>query len=478
MKYWNILIFFAISIGSCTSTRKKTPNVVLIYMDDMGYGDLSVYGALGHITPNLDEMARNGMRFTNFLAPQAVSTASRAGLLTGCYPNRVGMAGALFPNSSNGINTEETTVAEMFKQKGYITAIFGKWHLGDQKEFLPLQHGFDEYLGIPYSNDMWPYDYQGKKENLSKFQETCPPLPLINGNKKIGEINTIEDQANLTRLFTEKAIEFIKKNKTKSFFLYLPHPMPHVPIAASERFKEKSKSGVYGDVIMEIDWSVGEIIRTLKETGLAPNTLVIFTSDNGPWRNFGNHAGSSGGLREAKQTIFEGGQRVPCLMMWKERIHKGIICNKLSSTIDLLPTLATICDLQLPKNKIDGVDISDLLLGKIDFSPRRNFYYYFNQNSLKAVRRDEWKLILPHPSKTDELNIPGKDGLPGKISQVSIPLALYDLRHDPSERYDLQELYPEIVEELQNLATKAREDLGDDLTGAKGKYRRKAGYIN
>lgn len=474
-KYWNFLMSFALGFSACTTVENNSPNVVLIYMDDMGYGDISSYGALGYNTPNLDEMARNGMRFTNFLAPQAVCTASRAGLLTGCYPNRIGMAGALFPNSPKGLNPEETTLAEMFKQKGYSTAIFGKWHLGDQKEFLPLQHGFDEYVGIPYSNDMWPYDYLGKKENLTKFQENCPPLPLIKGNEKVSEVSTMEDQSQLTRLFTENATDFIKKNKEKPFFLYLPHPMPHVPIAASDRFKGKSKSGVYGDVIMEIDWSVGEIIRTLKEEGLDSNTLVIFTSDNGPWRNFGNHAGSSGGLREAKQTVFEGGQRVPCLMMWKGNFQEGSICNKLSSSIDLLPTLAAICDLQLPENKIDGVNISDLLKGKNDVSPRQYFYYYYNQNSLKAVRRDEWKLILPHPSKTDELDIPGKDGLPGNTSQVYVPMALYDLRHDPSERYDVQELYPEIMKELQNLAETAREDLGDDLTERKGINRRSAG---
>lgn len=475
--YWIILLSFTLRISTCTATENNSPNVVLIYMDDMGYGDLSVFGALRHTTPNLDEMARNGMRFTNFLAPQAVCTASRAGLLTGCYPNRIGMAGALFPNSPKGLNPEETTLAEMFKQKGYSTAIFGKWHLGDQKEFLPLQHGFDEYVGIPYSNDMWPFDYLGKKYNLTKFQESCPPLPIIYGNEKKGEINTMDDQSQLTRIFTDNATDFIKRNTEKPFFLYLPHPMPHVPIAASDRFRGKSKSGVYGDVIMEIDWSVGEIIRTLKEEGLDSNTLVIFTSDNGPWRNFGNHAGSSCGLREAKQTVFEGGLRVPCIMMWKGKVTEGIICNKLSSSIDILPTLANICDLQLPENRIDGVDLFNLLKGKNDVSPRKHFYYYYNQNSLKAVRLDDWKLILPHPSKTDELDVPGKDGLPGRTSQISVPLGLYDLRHDPSERYDVQELYPEIVEELQKLADSARQDLGDDLTEAKGKNRRVPGFI-
>ncbi|HUX56465.1 MAG TPA: sulfatase [Bacteroidales bacterium] len=479
IKSRNILSFLALScLGAGTiSAKEKSPNVVLVLMDDLGYGDLSCYGALEYKTPNLDDMAKNGMRFTNYLAPQAVSSASRAGLLTGCYPNRVGISGALFPSSKRGLNPSETTLAELFKQKGYSTAIFGKWHLGDQKEFLPLQQGFDEYFGLPYSNDMWPFNYVGGKAEPNTFQYDCIPLPIISGNQKVGEISTLKDQSLLTRMYTEHAIQFIKKNKEKPFFLYLAHSMPHVPIAASEKFKGKSNAGVYGDVMMEMDWSVGEIIKTLKEEGIESNTLIIFTSDNGPWRNFGNHAGSSGGLREAKQTVFEGGQRIPCIMMWEGHIPEGVVCNKLSSSIDLLPTLAAVCELQLPENKIDGLNILDLLKGNTNVSPRRYFYYYYDENSLKAVRRDEWKLVLPHPSITYEKDIPGKDGLPGKVSKISISLALYNLRQDPSERYDVKELYPEIMEELQKVAEWAREDLGDDLTGIKGKNRRPAGMI-
>lgn len=479
MKNRNILFFSALSCLSAgnISAQVKYPNVVLILMDDLGYGDLSCYGALQYKTQNLDEMAKDGMRFTNYLAPSAVCSASRAGLLTGCYPNRIGISGALNPNSKKGLNPEETTMAELFKQKGYSTAIFGKWHLGHLKEFLPLQQGFDEYFGLPYSNDMWPYDYFGQKAEPNTPQYNYPPLQLINGTEKVGEIKTMEDQSQLTRLYTEHAIQFIKKNKRKPFFLYLPHSMPHVPIAASEKFRGKSNAGVWGDVMMEIDWSVGQILQTLKEEGMESNTLVIFTSDNGPWRKFGNHAGSTGGLREAKMTVFEGGQRVPCLMRWKGHIPEGVVCNKLSSSIDLLPTFAAICGLKMPENKIDGVDITDLLKGKTDVSPRRYFYYYYDENSLKAVRRDDWKLVLPHPSITYEKNIPGKDGHPGDVSRVTFPLALYDLRQDPSERYDVQKSYPEIMVELQKVAEKAREDLGDNLTGIKGKNRRPAGMI-
>jgi len=460
-----------------THAHEKKPNVVLFLMDDMGYGDLSCYGALQYKTPNLDGMAKEGIRFTNYLSPQAVCSASRAGLLTGCYPNRVGISGALFPNSKKGLNPSETTLAELFKQKGYSTAIFGKWHLGDNKAFLPLQHGFDEYFGLPYSNDMWPYNYLGQNPEPNTFQATCIPLPILNGNEKVGEIKTMEDQSQLTTVYTEHAVKFIKSNKNKSFFLYLPHSMPHTPIAASAKFRGKSGAGLYGDVMMEIDWSVGQILKTLKEEGLDDNTLIIFTSDNGPWRNFGNHAGSSGGFREAKQTVFEGGLRVPCLMRWKGQITEGTVCNKLSSSIDLLPTLASICGLETPENKIDGVNIADLIKGKTDVNPRRYFYYYYDENSLKAVRRDDWKLVLPHPSKTYEKDLPGKDGLPGKVSQTTFPLALYDLRQDPAERYDVKDSYPEILEELQKVAETAREDMGDDLTGNKGKNRRLAGMI-
>ncbi len=475
-KILSLLVLGSLVLSS-VSAQVKSPNVVIILMDDMGYGDMSCFGALNYTTPNMDKIAKEGMRFTNYLAPQAVCTASRAGLLTGCYPNRIGMAGALFPNSPKGLNPEETTLAELFKQKSYATAVFGKWHLGDHKEFLPLQQGFDEYFGLPYSNDMWPFDYLGHKAEPNSFQAKCPPLPLINGNDKVGEIKTMEDQANLTRLYTEHAIQFIKRNKDKPFFLYIPQSMPHTPIAASKKFKGKSDAGLYGDMVMELDWSVGQVLKTITEEGLDQNTLVIVTSDNGPWRNFGNWAGSSGGLREAKMTVFEGGQRVPCLMMWKGQIPEGMVCNKLSSSIDLLPTLASICGLKTPKNKIDGVNITDLLKGKTDVNPRKYFYYYYDANSLKAVRRDDWKLVLPHPSKTYEKDVSGHDGHPGKTTHVTFPLALYDLRQDPGERYDVQTLYPEIMEELRKVAEKAREDMGDDLTDRKGKNRRPAGMI-
>jgi arylsulfatase len=366
--------------------KPKTPNIVLIFMDDLGYGDIGANGATNYQTPNIDKMASEGIRFTNFLAAQAVCSASRAALLTGCYPNRIGFSGALAPTSTIGINANETTLAEVLKEKGYKTAIYGKWHLGHQKQFLPLQHGFDEYFGLPYSNDMWPVDYDGSPAPEGHFKKKAyPTLPLIQNNERIEDITTLEQQGMLTSRYTEKAVDFIKRNKNNPFFLYLPHSMPHVPINASPRFRGKSQQGLYGDVIMEIDWSIGEVLKALKANGLDKNTLVIVTSDNGPWLNYGNHAGSSGGYREGKGTSYEGGQRVPCVMRWKGTMPEGLVCNKLSSTIDLLPTIAKFCQAKLPSNKIDGLDISELLKGNLSAEPRKSFYYYY--------RKTLWKLF-------------------------------------------------------------------------------------
>ena len=487
--YSSLIIFFLtlIVVGSSfiiktdffAERKKDTPNIVLIFMDDLGYGDLSSYGATDYRTPNLDRMAAEGVRFTHFLAAQAVCSASRSALLTGCYPNRVGFSSALFPASKVGINADEMTLAELLKQKNYATAIFGKWHLGDNKKFLPLQHGFDEYFGIPYSNDMWPVWYDGKPaspEQKGKYQ--FPPLPLIEGNEKIGEVKTLDDQALLTKRLTERATDFIKKNKKKPFFLYVPHPMPHVPINASPAFKGKSKQGLYGDVMMEMDWSVGEILKTLKDYGLDKNTLVIFTSDNGPWLNFGNHAGSSGGLREGKGVSFEGGLRVPCLMRWKGTVPEGLVCNQLTSTIDILPTIAALCDVQLPKNPIDGVNMLPILRGDMENQPRTYFYYYYRRNDLQAVRKDHWKLVLPHKGRSYIGQLPGIDGFPGTAREdISHPQGLYDLLRDPAEAYDVQKLYPEILAELLNVAETAREDLGDDITKREGKNRRPSGKL-
>ncbi len=461
--------------------KQSTPNIILILMDDMGYGDIGRTSANQYETPNLNRLANQGMQFTWYYCPQAVSSASRAGLLTGCYPNRVGISGALMPWAQNGINADETTIAEVLKTKGYHTGIIGKWHLGHHPQFLPLQHGFDEYFGLPYSNDMWPVDFDGvpmRLKDTTSNKMKYPALPLIDGNEKVGEVVDLSGQDKLTTQYTERAVRFIEQHKKEHFFLYLPHSMVHIPLGVSDKFRGKSKQGFYGDVMMEVDWSIGEILNALTRSGLEKNTLVIFTSDNGPWLNFGNHAGSTGGLREGKGTSWEGGQRVPCIMRWPGVIPQGEICNQLASSIDILPTLAAITGADLPKNKIDGVNIFPLMVGNKSASPRHEFYYYYEQNSLEAVQRDFWKLVLPHKSRTYRNMKPGFDGWPGPTGTETIKEPeLYDLRRDPGEWYNVATFYPEKVKELEALAEEARKDLGDNLTNNPGMNRRKAGSV-
>lgn len=474
-----ILLAMLLTVPAAYRQKEATgPNIIILFMDDMGYGDLSCYGALDILTPHLDRMAAQGVRLTNFLSGQAVCSASRAALLTGCYPNRIGITGALFPGSPIGLSSDETTIAEMLKQKKYATGIFGKWHLGDAVPFLPTRHGFDTYLGIPYSNDMWPVDVYALPAGASK-KSTYPPLPLIRNESPVDTIDNMEDQAMLTALLTDEAIRFIRENKQKPFFAYIPYPMPHVPINATAAFRGKSRQGVYGDVIQEADHHIGRILSVLKQEGLEENTIVIFTSDNGPWLNYGNHAGSSGGFREGKGTTFEGGQRVPCIVQWKGHLPEGIVSNQLCSAIDLLPTLAFYTGCALPRQKIDGVDLHQLLEGDATTSPRRTFLYYYRRNALEAVRRDNWKLVFPHASRSYAGQAPGVHGAPGPAPEnVEMPKALYDLRRDPGETYDVQQSYPEIVAELEQLAATARKELGDDLQEITGKANRQPGRFH
>ncbi len=455
------------------------PNIVLVFMDDLGYGDLSCYGATGYTTPHLDRMATEGMRFTNFLTAQAVCSASRAALLTGCYPNRIGFSGALWPHARIGIADSETTLAEILRPLGYATAAFGKWHLGSETRFLPLQHGFDEYTGLPFSNDMWPVWYDGTPAGTRGPKSNFPPLPLLSGNDTAGYIQTLEQQGTLTHLYTDKAVDFIRRHKDRPFFLYLPHSMPHVPIAVSPPYAGKSGKGLWADLMMEIDDSIGRILETLRQEGLDDNTLVIFTSDNGPWLNFGNHAGSSGGFREGKGTSFEGGHRVPALFRWPGRIPAGTVRNQLWTTIDILPTIAELTGAKLPDLPIDGISFAHALTDLENTDSRRYFAYYYRRNSLEAVRKDHWKLVFTHPGRTFEGYLPGNDGFPGPSPEDHIVhQALYDLRRDPAERYDVQLLYPDVVRELVSYADSVRADLGDDLTKQEGTGRRPIGRIS
>jgi arylsulfatase A-like enzyme len=433
----------------------RPPNVVIILTDDQGYADVGCYGAKDLETPNLDRMAKDGVRFTDFYVAQAVCSASRAALLTGCYPNRIGVLRALNPSSKIGISVEEKTIADVLKPRGYACAIYGKWHQGHLPKFLPTRHGFDDYYGLPYSNDMWP----GHPSAM------FPDLPLIEGEKVIAKN---PDQSKLTAAYAERAVGFIEKNKDRPFFLYVAHAMPHVPLHVSDKFKGKSKRGLYGDVIMELDWSVGEVLAALKKHDLDDRTLVIFTSDNGPWLSYGNHAGSAGSLREGKMTTWEGGLREPCIMRWPGRIPGGTVCREPAMTIDLLPTIAKLAGAKLPEHKIDGLDIWPLIAGERDAKCPHEAYYFYKEEELQAIRADRWKLHFPH-SYITLADKPGKDGDPAAYSDAKTPLALYDLEEDVSETRNVAERHPEVVKKLQALADKAREDLGDSALKQEGK---------
>ena len=438
------------------------PNIVVVFTDDQGYGDLGCYGAKGFETPNIDRLAREGVRFTDFYVAQAVCSASRTALLTGCYPNRVGILGALVPTSKNGIHDNETTIAEVLKQRNYATAIYGKWHLGHHPQFLPTRHGFDDYFGLPYSNDMRPTPANPKYADL----------PLIAGEKTVA---TNPDQTKLTTQYTEHAVKFIEKNKDRPFFLYVPHSMPHIPLHVSEKFAGKSKQGAYGDVIMEIDWSVGQIMAALKQHNLDERTLVLFTCDNGPWLPFGNHAGTAGPLREGKGSTWEGGVRVPCVARWPGRIPAGTVCKEPAMTIDLLPTFAKLAGADLPKLPIDGKDVGPLLRGEANAkSPHEALYFYWGRE-LQAVRSGQWKLHFPHVYRT--VKEPGKDGKSGPGAEAKTPLALYDLEKDVGETTNVADQHPEVVKRLQALADKMRTELGDSATKQEGKGVRPPGLV-
>ena len=448
------------------STRQSTPNVIIIFTDDQGYGDLGCYGAKGFETPNIDKMAKDGIRFTDFYVSQAICSASRASLMTGSYSGRVGVQGAISPWNVNGLDPRIDTIAKLLKRHGYTNAVFGKWHLGHREKYLPLQNGFDEYAGLICSNDMWPVDYDGNPLT-GKKKSYYPPMSFWEGNQPSEKIETLADQGQLTKKITAKAVDFINKNKDTPFFLYIPHPMPHQPIAASEMFLGKSELGLYGDVIMEIDWSVGQIIDALKSHEIDQNTLIIYASDNGPWLNYGKWGGSAGPLREGKGTMWEGGARVPCIMRWPDKINPGQVISNIASTMDIFPTIAQIIGKKKINNKIDGVSLLPLIEGIPGANPRDELYYYYGEN-LIAVRKKNYKLVFPHVYRSYENVEPGENLHPGAYSQGKSGLELYDLDTDIEETRDISKQFPAIVNELQELGEKARLILGDKLTGKIG----------
>jgi arylsulfatase A len=437
----------------------RPPNFVIILTDDQGYADVGVYGAKGFKTPNLDHLARDGIRFTDFHVAQPVCSASRAALLTGCYPSRVGIMGALGPHSRIGLSPGEVTLAELLKPKGYATAIFGKWHLGDRPEFLPTRQGFDEYFGLPYSNDMWPAHPEAKPG-------TYPPLPLFEQDRILNTNVASADQCQLTTWYTEHAVEFIERHHAQPFLLYVAHSMPHVPLHVSDKFRGRSQQGLYGDVIMELDWSVGEILAALKRFDLERDTLVMFMSDNGPWLSYGDHAGSAGRLREGKGTSWEGGTRVPFIARWSGRIPRGSACREPAMTIDLFPTIARLAGAELPAHAIDGLDIWPLLSGdRRARNPHDAYFFYYGQNELQAVRSGRWKLVLPHSYTSIEGQALAHGGVPTKYRQVELALPeLYDLQRDPGERRNVADNEPVLVRHLEALAEGARGTYGDSPT--------------
>lgn len=478
MKYQHLIFLLFALLSSCNNSdsnpsetsEQQLPNIVLIFTDDQGYQDLGCYGSPDIKTPYIDQMAKGGARFTNFYVSQPVCSASRASLLTGCYSNRIGISGAFMPYVGKGLHPQEETIAEVLKPLGYATAIYGKWHLGSEPDFLPTRQGFDEYFGIPYSNDMWPlHPWQGSVFNF-------PPLDLIE-NETV--IDTLEDQSLITTQYTERAVQFIEKNKDRPFFLYLPHSMPHVPLYVSDKFKGKSERGLYGDVIEEIDWSTGQILEALKEQNLDENTLVIFTSDNGPWLSYGGHSGEALPLREGKGTALEGGVRVPCVMRWPAKIPQNLVIEQPAMTIDILPTIVQITGAEMPEKTVDGRDMLDLMTGKTDEPHHEAYYFYYHQNELHAILSGDgrWKLYLPHQYRSLNGREGTNDGMPIPYDQNKIGQELYDLENDISETTDVAEENPEIVAMLLEHAEKARVELGDKLTNRTGTGNRPTGII-
>jgi arylsulfatase len=462
-----LALFCALSLLAAPASS-RLPNIVLIFADDLGYADLGCYGAKGFATPNLDRLAREGTRFTSFYVSSPVCSASRAALMTGCYHSRVGIHGALGPNAKIGIHSNEVTMAELLKTRGYATAIVGKWHLGRPPQFLPPHHGFDEYFGLPYSNDMWP-------RHPTAQRGTYPPLPLIEGTNVVEEM---PDQRQLTTRYTERAVQFIERNRERPFFLYVAHNMPHVPLHVSDKFAGKSARGLYGDVIEEIDWSVGQVLDALRRHNLEENTWVIFTSDNGPWHSYGNHAGSAGPLREGKGCVYEGGVREPCVMRWPGKIPAGRVCGDPLMTIDLFPTIARQAGAALPRHKIDGLDVWPILSGAPGAkNPHDAYFFYFGSNELQALRSGKWKLILPHTVRIMNGQPGGTNGQPARYTQVKAGLELYDLEKDLGETTNVAEQNLDVVKRLHGLAEKAREDLGDSLTKRKGRGQREPGRV-
>ena len=445
-------LFLLLATVLSAAASARPPNVVVIFIDDMGYGDIGPFGATKQRTPHLDRMAKEGMKLASFYATP-VCSVSRAQMMTGCYGARVSVPGVYFPGQSVGLNPTEVTVAERLKEKGYATQMVGKWHLGDQPEFLPTRQGFDHYLGIPYSNDM-----------LKKSAETKVPVVPLLRDEKIAELMDGEGQRRMVELYTKEAVDFIGRNKDKPFYLYYAHNAVHTPIYPSAAFAGKSSNGRFGDWVEEVDWSVGQVLDALRAQGLDKDTLVVFTSDNGPWLTKGADGGSAGPLRGGKGSTWEGGVRVPTLAWWPGRVPAGSVNDAVAATIDLLPTFVSLAGGTVPATPvIDGRDITPILLGQSKESAREAHYYFAGYN-LQAVRQGRWKLALA----------PQSEGMNNKNGpKVADGLRLYDLDAEIGEQTDVAAQHPEVVAKLKALADKMSAEIG----GKEPTARRPAGEV-
>jgi len=432
------------------SQTERRPNFVVIFLDDSGYGDFRPFGNPKYPTPNVERLARQGCRFTNFYVPQAICSASRSALLSGCYPGRTKVFGAHGPRA-RGLDPSFATMGEVLKASGYKTAVFGKWHIGDQPDTRPPARGFDESCGLMYSNDMWEF-HPERPENYRQY----PLQYWENGKIKVERV-TKEHQPMLTTWYTERAVDFIGRNKANPFLLYVPHSMPHVPLFCSDRFKGKSGAGLYGDVMMEIDWSVGEILKSLQSAGVEDNTLAVFTSDNGPWTSYGNHSGTTP-FREAKGTGFDGGTRSACLMRYPGKIKAGAISKRTLCSIDLLPTIAQLARASLPTNPIDGKNVWDIITGAAGARNPHDYYAFSTGSVFEGVISGDgrWKLHLPHQYRT--LVEAGKDGMAGKFRQAGIELSLFDMEADPLETTNVIDRFPDVAARMKAHAEQHRRE--------------------
>ena len=432
----------------------RPPNIVMIFLDDSGWADFHPFGNPSYKTPNVERLAAQGCQFHNFYVTQAVCSASRSSLLSGCYPGRTKVFGAIAPRV-RGLDPKFATIGEVMKTRGYRTAVFGKWHIGDQPETRPPARGFDESCGLMYSNDMWEFHPQNP-EFWGKY-----PLQFWDNGKVTIERVTTEHQPMLTTWYTEHAVSFIERNKNNPFLLYVPHSMPHVPIFVSEKFKGKSGAGLYGDVMLEIDWSVGQIMQALKTSGVEENTLVFFSSDNGPWIVYGNHAGKTP-YRESKGTGFDGGTRSACILRYPGQIKAGTISKRAWCTVDMLPTVAHLAGAKLPANPIDGRNVWDLISGKPAAKNPHEYYPFSTGRNFEGVITGDgrWKLHLPHAYNS--LDAPGKDGVPGNYVSKKIELALFDMENDPYETKNVIDSHPDVAKRLQSYAEQHRREFYSD----------------